>query len=552
MTDIQCPSDHELLPLLSGDTTDVALSSHLAVCPSCRQRLEGLRGEVDDLRLLQTLPFPPSAGPAAAWPAMIGRYLVVGPLSAGGQAEVYRAVHPTLDRELVVKLGHKPLEGRPDVRGLLIAEGKLLASLEHPNLVRVYDLDFHEGRPFLVMEYVRGRDLGQYAQEQRLGPRQAAALVARVARAVEVIHRRGIIHQDIKPQNVLIDQDGQPRLIDFGLARLRHAWDDCPGTPSGGTPSFMAPEQARGETQRVGPASDLFALGGVLYLLLTGKPPFQGDSREGVLEKARRCDFDRDALRRVPRRLRAICLKALAPAPEQRHAGAAALAGELERYVLLPRRAFLAGAAGLVGAALVGGAWVLLRDTRAPADPSPPAVRPSLEVQVIRQGRFLKLGEALPLSTASDRIRIVAKAPAGMDLALYSLSPLGRATRLEAERSPSDTFARLIFPAGGGSVPFDAGRGGTELLLLCAGPPAEVAADLSLLIETELGKLPNLPPDTVVRLDRQETRHGRDGSALGSRRSDPTSDVLHRLDRLRQRLRQRFPVLLGVAFSHRP
>ncbi len=145
-----------------------------------------------------------------------------------------------------------------------------------------------------------------------------------------MVHRRGIIHRDIKPRNILIDEAGEPRLIDFGLARLRHAWSDRPDPTWGGTLAYMAPEQARLEHDRIGPRSDVFGLGAVLYFLLTGQPPFVGETTDEVWDRAKRCEFEKDALRlaKVPRRLGRICLTALAadpagaiprPRPSKRH-----------------------------------------------------------------------------------------------------------------------------------------------------------------------------------------------------------------------------------------
>jgi eukaryotic-like serine/threonine-protein kinase len=203
---------------------------------------------------------------------------VVGRFAQGGQAEVYRVVHPQFHQDRVLKLAKEPvgLDGRCEI----IEEGKILSELEHRHLVRVYDLDFLGDRPYLVMEYIRGRNLEQFAKEEHVTPRVAAALVAKVAGAAFFAHRRGIVHRDIKPKNILVDEAGEPRLIDFGMARLRTAWSDDGNEHDGGTFAFMPPEQARFESpedrQKVGPRSDVFALGAVLYFLLTGRAPFTG------------------------------------------------------------------------------------------------------------------------------------------------------------------------------------------------------------------------------------------------------------------------------------
>src|SRR5690242_14638430 len=143
MTETACPPDEELVPLLAGDPAAATVRGHLDTCPRCRARLDQMRTEV---YLLRSLPAASAAAApaAAARPATIGKYLVVGALDVGGQSAVYRALHPTLDKELVIKLSHRPVGPDSDFRHLLVAEGKLLAGLEHPNLARVYDLDFHD------------------------------------------------------------------------------------------------------------------------------------------------------------------------------------------------------------------------------------------------------------------------------------------------------------------------------------------------------------------------------------------------------------------------
>src|SRR5262245_19412507 len=305
--------------MLVGESGNPEVASHLRDCPACRRRLDQFQSDLDAFRSV-SIHMPPVSAPQPR-PAQIGRYLVVGTLDSGGQADVYRAVHPTLDKELAIKLSRQAVGRLSDHRPLLVAEGKLLAKLDHPNLARIYDLDFHDDRPFLAMEYVRGPNLRQYAAEAPVSPRRATEIVSGVARALAVVHRHGVVHQDVKPHNVLIDETGRPRLIDFGMARLRHAWDDGARGTSGGTPAFMAPEQARGEDAAVGPRSDIFALGGVLYYLLTGKAPFRAATVSDTLALAGRCEFDRAALDRpaVPRTLRAISLKAMAPKPADRY-----------------------------------------------------------------------------------------------------------------------------------------------------------------------------------------------------------------------------------------
>jgi len=389
------------LALVMGEPVAAAVTAHVAGCAGCQAKIDRFQAEVASLRQNHTHgttppstepdpavdhdgepsgagttrdwtpgdpagatgtdPFGPEAAAAArdraeghgAMPDAIGRYKVVGWLGAGGEADVYRVVHIKLGNDLVLKLSRRRV--RADNQSGLVEEGRLLVDLEHPNLVRIYDLDFHEDRPFLVMEYVHGRNLEQYAGEEPVTQRRAAALVAKLAEVMAVAHRHGITHCDIKPKNILIDKLGEPRLIDFGMARLRHAWTDRVESSVGGTYAYMAPEQARLEIDRIGPRSDIFALGGVLYFLLTGQAPFVGQTGDEVWERARRCDFEAGALRaaKVPRRLERICLKAMAAEPAGRYATAEAFQRALERNLATPK---LVGILAVVcGVALLAG-----------------------------------------------------------------------------------------------------------------------------------------------------------------------------------------------------
>jgi serine/threonine protein kinase len=392
MGSIPCPSDRELLSVVLGGPVAEPVCRHVEACGACRERVERLRVEVSGLRrAADELPAPAVAEAAAGstteaprsettgWPSgtersgersvdpaqtepphrleSIGRYRILGELDSGGQATVYRAVHPTLPRDLAIKIAHRSTSID---RSLLRGDAEILCELDHPTLVRVYDLDIHEGRPFVVMEFVRGRSLQQVADQMRPPARQAAAWVAQVARALEYAHRRGVVHQDIKPRNILIDESVRPRLIDFGMARWRHAWTEHEGGPSGGTLAFMAPEQARGQSERVGAASDIFALGGVLYFLLTGKTPFGAGGRDEQWRRANQCDFDRGALRvkGIPRRLERIVLKAMAADPQARYASAEDMAAALDAFLRRPRRLALQAGALVLFAAAVGGWWL--------------------------------------------------------------------------------------------------------------------------------------------------------------------------------------------------
>ncbi len=272
-------------------------------------------------------------------PERIGKFKVVEMLDSGGQAQVFRVIHPGLAHECVLKLARRPIAMESqECRDALQREGRLLAQCKHPNMVRVIDMDVHEGRRFVVMEYVKGRTLQQFVAQERPGPREAARLVMELTRAVAYLHDRGIVHQDIKPRNVLMDDRGRPRLIDLGLARQNHAWCDDAKDWTGGTAGYMSPEQATGRADLVGPRTDVFGLGGLLYHLLTGRALYVGTLSASARRHAREADHSpvRQLNPRVPRSLERICHKALEKDPERRYATALALGRDL-RWSLLRR-----------------------------------------------------------------------------------------------------------------------------------------------------------------------------------------------------------------------
>jgi eukaryotic-like serine/threonine-protein kinase len=425
-TTLACLDETEMLAVAMGEPVAAAVTAHVDGCVMCRARRDRLQAELASLRQNQgyaaTPPdlFDPESVAEARecaqekgrWPDAIGKYKVVGWIDGGGEADVFRVVHINLGNDLVLKLSR--IEVAADMQSGLVAVGQMLIDLQHPNLVRIFDLDFHDDRPFLVMEYVRGCNLEQHAGAEAVTPRRAAELVAKLAEVMAVAHQHGITHCDIKPKNVLIDNLGEPRLIDFGMARLRHAWADRPPSSCGGTVAYMAPEQARLEFDRIGPRSDIFALGGVLYFLLTGQPPFVGETQDEAWDRARRCDFEAGALRaaKVPRRLERICLKAMAADPDDRYSSAEAFQKALKRYLVRPK--ILGVLAVLCGVAVLGGAAYALVPPRPLAIPTPSALAGELIVRVWSKTdegkRHLKVDEpgALPL-LPGESVRVEAR-----------------------------------------------------------------------------------------------------------------------------------------------
>jgi tRNA A-37 threonylcarbamoyl transferase component Bud32 len=296
---------------------------------------------------LETRPYQPGVSPVQPSPVkkppldLIGKYRIVEKLGEGGQAEVFRAVHPVLrGRDVVIKLAKQRLP--ESLQQQLLLEGQALARLEDLGLAQVYDVDVCEGRPFLVMEYIVGRSLSDWLQERQPTPREAAALVAQLARTLAKVHGQGVLHRDLKPANILIDAAGQPRVLDFGLALMSQPWEERRPTDGGvcGTYAYMAPEQAEGRAERIGPRTDVFGLGAVLYEILTGRPPYQAPDANVVWEQARQGQVPRPRQLnpRVPPALERICLKTLATDPEQRYASAAELERALRGYLRRPYR----------------------------------------------------------------------------------------------------------------------------------------------------------------------------------------------------------------------
>ena len=256
-------------------------------------------------------------------------------LGRGGMGVVYKARDRRLNRPVALKMLLAGAYARPDELERFLREAEAEAALRHANIVQVYDVGDLDGRPYFTMEFVEGGSLAQKLAGTPLPAGQAAALLATLAEAVQAAHDGGIVHRDLKPANVLLTADGTPKISDFGLARRL---DDGAGlTQSGatlGTPSYMAPEQARGETQRSVPAADVYALGAILYEMLTGRPPFRAETAaETIRQVVEEEPVPPSRLNaKVPRDLETICLKCLHKEPHRRYASAAALAEDLHRF----------------------------------------------------------------------------------------------------------------------------------------------------------------------------------------------------------------------------
>jgi serine/threonine-protein kinase len=249
---------------------------------------------------------------------------------------VFQARQLSLNRLVALKMiPPNRVATETDVQRFRI-EAEAAALLDHAHIVPIYEIGEHEGQHYFSMRIIDGGSLAQAIPRFVKDPRAAAELVATVARAVHFAHQRGILHRDLKPANILLDRDGQPHVTDFGLAKRVDA--DSKLTESGvvmGTPSYMAPEQAAGQNRNLTTAADVYALGAILYELLTGQPPFRGDSVMATLLQVVEQDPQRPRSRNpgINRDLESICLKCLEKDPQKRYSTAEGLAEDLEAFL---------------------------------------------------------------------------------------------------------------------------------------------------------------------------------------------------------------------------
>ena len=271
----------------------------------------------------------------AEFPVAFGEYSLLAEIDRGGMGIVFKAEHRRLNRIVALKvLRAGELSGDEELARFRM-EAEACASLNHPNIVSVFEVGEVRGLTYFTMPYIEGESLASVARRGEFGFKEAARVVARIAAAVGFAHRRGIIHRDLKPSNILIDAEGEPQLIDFGLAK-------GPRTERGltftgqilGTPAYMAPEQARGETMT--PLCDVYSLGAVLYELVAGQPAFSGPTPVDVLLQV--LNVDPPSLRKVnpkaPRPLASIVSRAMAKEPEERYETATELEEDLRRFLL--------------------------------------------------------------------------------------------------------------------------------------------------------------------------------------------------------------------------
>ncbi|MDB6023427.1 MAG: repeat-containing protein [Pedosphaera sp.] len=312
------------------------------ICQKCGQALrddalEGLCG-----RCLAQWAFESSDGDfsrgrsPAAGGRLFGDYELLGEIARGGMGVVYKARQTSLNRLVALKMILGGPFSNPEFVQRFQVEAEAVAQLHHPNIVTIYEMGERDGHRFLSMEHIEGQNFAEVAREKPLPSRRAALYVKTIAEAIHYAHGQGIIHRDIKPSNLLLDLLDQPHVTDFGLAKLIKA--DASLTLTGqalGSPGYMAPELASGKSAETDARGDVYSLGAVLYYLVTGRPPFQGDTPQDILLEMR--NSEPVAPRRlnpgVPVNLETVCLKCLHPEPAKRYASARELADDLQRFL---------------------------------------------------------------------------------------------------------------------------------------------------------------------------------------------------------------------------
>jgi serine/threonine-protein kinase len=326
---------------------DPQLDEYLARFPELGRESDTLRELSDYWNRLATVHDVPAstgvalplshAAPQASPPeqSRIGRFLLLDRLGDGSFGTVWRAYDDRLDRYVAVKMLRGAAIAGSEQRSRFLREARSVAQFRHESIVAVHEAGEHDGVPYLVSELIRGKSLRERVTERRFTPRESAQMVAAVARALDYAHRHGVVHRDVKPSNILLDEADRPFLTDFGLAK--RAASDVTMTSDGqvlGTPAYMSPEQAAGNLQQLDHRTDVYSLGTVLYELLTRERPFRGEVqmllrqiREDEPRPPRRLD---DA---IPRDLETICLKAMAKEPSGRYQTAGELADDLERFL---------------------------------------------------------------------------------------------------------------------------------------------------------------------------------------------------------------------------
>jgi serine/threonine protein kinase len=267
---------------------------------------------------------------------LVGPYQIISQLGQGGMATVFKAYHERLDRYVAIKVMHKAFQDDPSFQARFHREAKIVARLEHPNIVTVYDYNEHEGEPYLVMKYVEGKTLKRVLNEGTPALRQILHIVDSVGSALDYAHQQGVLHRDVKPSNIILDDNNMVYLTDFGLARIAGAGESTMSQDMIlGTPQYISPEQAQGQGQ-VDSRTDIYSFGIVLYELIVGRVPFNADTPFAIVHDHiySRLPLPSAANPEVPPEVESVLLKALAKKPNDRYSSAREMADAFRAAVV--------------------------------------------------------------------------------------------------------------------------------------------------------------------------------------------------------------------------
>jgi hypothetical protein len=360
-----CLSEEDLCALAAEERPSDVQAAHLAACAACSEQLDRLRSEVTSIRKLYGgSPQRAAAEAPRRRPTFIGRYFIVGVLEEQPRLVAYRGLHGVLQVEVVVWRSRLGWAASREALELVLPGYRRLAELRHPGIAAVLDVEVDEGCPCLVTQYVAGRRLDEAMREGAMSPRTIAELMAAVAEALAEAHRQGIAHGALRMRSIVLDEQGGPHLVDLGVAGLAQLAggpaspvaaevSGAPGAPAaaGGPDDSDHHQQTLGEFEQVA-RQDAYQLAAILEELLAES------ARGGAPEGHSPQDVGRTTAAVVPRGLRAICRKGLAPDPTRRFADAGELAAALRRYLARGRRQIIV--AGALSAAILA-AWILWR-----------------------------------------------------------------------------------------------------------------------------------------------------------------------------------------------
>ena len=517
MSRVECLPETALWPATNGEELEPAAATHLLHCEICAGRVAELcehrrqllaatastattashsleRWGPVGLTASGARPF--DARDAAATgreqrlneadrdcPAQIGPYTVVRRLRVGGQAAVYLAKHPLDKRDVAVKWAHATWLTSPGLAERFTDESRLWTELKDPRLVPVHDLGIAGQRPYLVLEYVRGCELRRYA-ERPFSAHAAVRLMAKLARTLHAVHQTGRLHLDVQPDNILIDADGEPRLIDFGASMRRPDRFTSLSTDMGcGTPEYMSPEQLAGQTAQLGVPADVYALGAVLYELLTGVKP----QPEMLWTKQVRRRSGFDGVRQPPAALMRLCHRALSPDPLCRPSTAMEFALALERFDASRSWAMRFLVAGVVVLWCVIVGHVLLNQQRLSYPDEELATREITVDSRTSDAPFVRVIEDLLRRAVRE------ERPAILILADGRVAPLNFEGCVgESEGATIDPVTAIQSELL--SLP------GTNLLVVTADGRPGTAGSGPGATRQSIGRLPSIPPQALIRI----------------------------------------------------